>query len=420
MSNTLKDKRRVFQTLISITIILLILTAACGPAATEPVKEEEAVETLQIGAALSLTGALTNPGNQMKKGYDLWVEVVNEQGGIKVGDTTYMIEIIYYDDQSDSTTATKLTEKLITEDGVEFIFGPFGSGITEATSAITEKYQVPMIAPLANADPVYARGFVYLFGILPPISMGPPDHLRLLSELPNPPNTVAIITPDDLFPSIAAEAFQRIGEELGMEIVAFEKHPKDATDLSAVLAEIKAESPDVILTSGYFENYLAIVRGAKELRINPLYMGGVGTVDMPDWVDTLGNDAEFTTGHSWWSHVAQWTDPVFGSAEEYSRLFQEKYGEVPEYHSAAASAAGVVFQNALETAGTLDKDKVRDAIRNTDLETFFGPVKYNDAGLNITGRGVIVQIQNGEPITVWPPDTREEELMYPMTPWDER
>lgn len=427
MRNFVTVKGKGYLALMTITLVSLVFAAACGSATTtapleivESVETVEPVNTLQIGAALSLTGSLSNPGSLMKKGYDLWVEVVNEQGGITVGDKKYMIEIIYYDDQSDATTATKLTEKLITEDGVEFIFGPFGSGITLATSAISEKYQIPMIAPLANADNIYTRGFTYFFGILPAVIMGPPDQVRMLSELSNPPKTIAIIYPDDLFPTNTANDFKLLAEENGMEVVAFEKVPKTATDLSALLAEIKSKNPDVILNSGYFETYLAIVRGAKELRINPLYIGGVGIVDMPDWVNTLGSDAEFTTGHAWWSHVATWEDPVFGGAEEYTRLFEEKYGETPEYHSAASSAAGVVFQMALQNAGTLDKDKVRDAIRNTNLETLFGPIKYNDAGLNTVGRGVIVQIQNGVPITVWPQDVSEHELIYPMPPWDER
>ena len=127
-----------------------------------------AEKVLKLGASVGITGRLSKEGGYVKDGYTLWMEEVNKKGGIKVGNDRYKVEIIFYDDKSDPQTGAKLTEKLITEDKVKFILGPYGSGITLATSAIGEKYKVLTVACQANAVNIYERGFKYIISILPP------------------------------------------------------------------------------------------------------------------------------------------------------------------------------------------------------------------------------------------------------------
>jgi len=117
-----------------------------------------AQDVIKFGAAVSLTGAQSRFGNMVKNGYELWKDYVNDKGGIDVGGKKYKVTVIYYDDQSDPLVSAKLTEKLITEDKVQFLLGPYSSGITLATSAIAEKYDIINMACTANADSVYTRG----------------------------------------------------------------------------------------------------------------------------------------------------------------------------------------------------------------------------------------------------------------------
>ena len=118
-----------------------------------------AQDVITFGAALSLTGGVSTEGRLVKEGYDLYVKHINQKGGIKVGDKTYKVAIKYYDDQSDAASSAKLYEKLITEDGIKLLLGPYSSGITLAASSVTERYQVPMVAAHAAATGVYDRGF---------------------------------------------------------------------------------------------------------------------------------------------------------------------------------------------------------------------------------------------------------------------
>ena len=133
--------KKLFMVLLTVALACL-LTA--GPALS-------AEKVLKLGASVGMTGRLAKEGGYVKDGYTLWMEMVNAKGGIKVGNDNYKVEIVFYDDKSDPQTGAKLTEKLITEDKVKFILGPFGSGITLATSAIGEKYKVLTVACQANA-----------------------------------------------------------------------------------------------------------------------------------------------------------------------------------------------------------------------------------------------------------------------------
>ena len=122
----------------------------------------------KIGAPLPLTGGLSPEGLRMKSGYDLWAEKQNAAGGIKVGNDFYKVEIIYSDYQSNTPRAVQSTELMITENKVDALFSPFGSGATKAASAVSEKYGVPMIAAQAASARVYDQGFQYLFGMYTP------------------------------------------------------------------------------------------------------------------------------------------------------------------------------------------------------------------------------------------------------------
>src|SRR5450830_1081211 len=135
----------------------LVGLAALG-ASLQPSFAQDKV--IKIGAPLPLTGALAPEGLKQKEGYDLWVEEVNKTGGIKAGSARYKVELVYYDYQSATPRAVQLTEKLVTEDKVNFIFSPFGSGATKASSNISEKYKIPTISSTGSSEQVYDQGKV--------------------------------------------------------------------------------------------------------------------------------------------------------------------------------------------------------------------------------------------------------------------
>ena len=377
-------------------------------------------KVLKLGASVCLTGRLAKEGNYVKDGYTLWMEEINKKGGIKVGNDRYKVEIVFYDDKSDPQTGAKLTEKLITEDKVKFILGPYGSGITLATSAIGEKYKVLTVACQANAVNIYERGFKYIISILPPATY----YLRPLVDLSQKLNpqakTAAVIWADDAFPEYCGKGARDYVVEKGLKVVYEGKYPKDVKDVSSILLEAKSKNPDILLGGTYFNDGLLITKQMKEANFNVKMLGLSVGPQLPAFVENLKQDAEYVMGCEWWTPYAPWKDDFFGTSANYAEMMKKRFGYMPSYHPTSASVAGYVLQLAIEKAGTLDVDKVTETLRNMKVTTVWGPMAWNKAGQNIEIHSAAVQVLKGKMEAVYPFEGKTATAVYPMPPWTKR
>jgi len=378
---------------------------------------------IKIGAAVSLTGKMAYEGRLVKQGYEVWEDWVNSHGGITAGGKNYQVKIVYYDDESEPVRGAKLTEKLITQNKVDFLFGPFSSAITFATTAIGEKYKKITIAPEANATKVYERGYKYVFSVLPPAPMLMVPIAYMAEELEPKPKTVAVISANDLFPLSCAEGFRDKCKELGFEIVLFEKYPAGATDISTLLTKVKDLNPDILGVAGYTADALMVMRQCKELNINPkMYAFSVGVM-IPGFIEELGADSEYAFEGEWWLPNMKTKDKVFGTTADYVQACKDKFGEdyMPEYHVSSASAAGTLLQLAIEKADSIETEKVRDALASLDVELSTWPaIAFNEKGQNIKWLHPVVQVQNGKYIVVYPESSQENAPIYPTPEWKKR
>lgn len=412
-----------FVSLAAVFAISIMSLAGCGGAKNTPspqagdgapASDKKTAKTLKIGVALSLTGASSKEGNLMREGYEFWRDKVNAAGGIKVGADVYNVQLVMHDDQSDTPTSVKLTEKLITEDKVNFIFGPWSSGITQATSAIAEKYRVVNFAVTANAPSIYTRNLKYLFGILPMADRFL-DTVIDFALTQNPkPTSVAILTPDNLFGIANAEGAKAHAEQAGLK-VSYEQYPATTNDLSSVLAKVKAANPDLVLDTGFFQDGTLLVKQLKDLQWKPKLLGISVAATLPDFQQTLGADAEHIFGAQWWTPNMPTKDDLFGTAKQYGDEIKAKYGHVPPYIQASASVTGYVLEKAIESAGSVEGEKVRQALTKIDLQTMFGQVKFDEAGRNISGTPIACQILNGQVVEVFPQQFAQAKGVYPLT-----
>ncbi len=402
--------KKTWMVLLVAALAALLLA---GPAAG-------AEKVLKLGASVGMTGGLSKEGNYVKDGYTLWMEMVNAKGGIKVGGDTYKVEIVFYDDKSDAQTGAKLTEKLITEDKVKFILGPFGSGITQATSAIGEKYRVLTVACQANANSIYERGFKYIISILPPATY----YLRPvidMSQKVNPPvKTAAVVWADDAFPEYCGKGALAYAKEKGLQVVYEAKFPKDVKDLSSVLVEAKSKKPDILLGGTYFNHGLLITKQMKEQNFDVKMVGLSVGPQLPAYTENLGKDANYAMGCEWWTPYSPWKDDFFGTAKEYAQKMKARFGYEPSYHPTSASVAGYVLQLAIEKAGTLDVDKVTETLRSSNFTTVWGPMAWNKAGQNTQINSSVVQVLNGKVEVVYPFEGKTANYVYPMPAWGKR
>src|SRR5919109_3793019 len=215
--------------------IALAMPLAFGPTAY-------AQDVITFGAALSLTGKVSTEGRLVREGYDFYVRHINQRGGIKVGNKTYKVAIKYYDDQSDANTAVKLYEKLINEDGIKLLLGPYSSGITFAASAVAERYQVPMVAAHAAATATFERGFRYIFATLTPVDQYTANMVKMEAEARPRAQRVALIHENSLFPQAGIEAAEKQAKAAGLEVIYKEGYPSGTKDFSAMLAAIRSRN----------------------------------------------------------------------------------------------------------------------------------------------------------------------------------
>lgn len=392
--------------------VFLLLSAFPGCAGEEP-------REILFGCALSLSGELQETGQLCKEGYELWKEHVNSQGGISIGNERYLIEIRYYDDESDPQMTASLVETLIAEDRVDFLLGPYGSSCTFAAAAVANEYGFPMVEGGGAAEEIFTSGFEYTFGLLSPAADYFQNILEGAASLDPKPNKVAIISVDEPVMLSMAEGAEQHAERLGFEVISLTTFENEG-ELSSILSTLKEHEPNMVLLSSYFGDGLSFVRTAKEVGLSPEMFGMTVAPADPAFVEELGQDANYVFGTSQWVSALPYDGPVFGSSQDYAQLFRNKSGEEPDYHAAAASACGVTYQLALEQASSLDRERVRDALASLDVVTFYGRIRFNEQGRDTYNPMVAVQIQGGNVVTVWPQHLATGYAIYPTPPWGER
>jgi branched-chain amino acid transport system substrate-binding protein len=386
---------------------------------SETTTSGEFAGTIKLGAAVSDTGTYAREGQDTRQGYDLWVDWVNnEYGGIKVGDDRYNVEIVYYDDEGDADTAANLVERLITEDGVDFLLGPYSSGLTMSTSAIAEKYNVIMVEGNGASEGIFERGFKNIFAVLTPAKNYTQSALQALSD--QGAQSVVVAYEDTAFPTSVAEGAQEWADEYGMDVLGVETYPADVSDVSSIITGFKSLQPDVFVGGGHYKDALLFVRAAKEADWTP--QGMVITVgpSNPDFVDEVGADAEYIIGPTQWERTMSWEDEWFGTAEDWAVRYEGLWGEPPSYQAAESTATALALHLAIEAAGSLDSDAVRQALYDLDVTTFYGPIDFDDTGKNTAKPMGSIQIQDGAINVIAPEGAAVADLRYPMAPWSER
>ena len=355
-----------------------------------------------------------------------WQSNVNERGGILAADgNRYPVEIIYYDDKSDAATTAKLVEKLITEDKVDLIFGPFSSTCVGPSSAVTEKYKVVMIEAAGNARSLFERGFKYLFTTLKVADDLGEAYMRELAK--QGAETVAIIAPDAPFYVSAAEGFENYAPQYGIEVVHYETFPVETTDYAPIVTKLKALNPDIVAMGSHTVPAMQLMKAAKEADFNPkAYVFSFGTM-IPSFVEELGKDAEYVMEYTAIAKMAPFEDDNFGTAKDLWTAYYDLYGTYPDSTISAGISAGVAIEVAVKNSGVVPpissedaKVKFRDALAKVDIMTAAQPVKFHEKGWNIANPLGIVQIQNGKPVCVGPEEWAEAEMIYPSPAWKER
>jgi branched-chain amino acid transport system substrate-binding protein len=364
-------------------------------------------DVITLGAAVSLTGKYAQNGANTKNGYEFAVRKINDRGGIVIGGTSYKLVIHYYDDESTPARGTELAERLIQQDGVKYILGPYSSGLTKAILPVVEKHKVPMVEANGAARELFTKGYRYIFAVLstsdqyltPAIDLAV-EQAEKLGKTPET-ITVALAMENDPFAQDVRAGVLEDIERHGMRCVIDDQLPPELNDMSVTLTKVKALKPDVLVISGHEKGAITAINQIKALKVYVPILA-MTHCDSAQIAEKLGEAAEYAFCAQQWHRSLAYKDEVFGTAEDFAKEFKDAYKYEAPYQAAQSAAAVHVFADAFKRAQSLDPEKVRDALAATELESFYGPVKFDASGRNIAKPVVLSQVQGGKYVVVAP------------------
>ena len=378
-------------------------------------------DVITLGAAVSLTGKYALNGINTKNGYDLAVRQINDDGGVTVGGKPYRIEVLYYDDESTPARGTERVERLIRQDDVKFILGPYSSSLTKAVLHIVERYKVPMVEANGAARELFTEGRRYIFAVLSTSD----QYLRPALELAvahaeklgktKTELTLAMATANDPFAQDVRAGVLDDAMRLGINCVIDDRLPPELDDMSVTLTKVKALRPDVLVVSGQEEGALTAVKQIEALEVD-VPIVALTHCDSARLAERLPKSASNVLCAHQWHRSLGHKGELFGTAKDFARRFEEVYGYEAPYQAAQSAAAVYVFADAFRRAQSLDPEQVRDAISATDLPTFYGPIKFDESGKNIAKPMVLTQIVEGEYVVVAPEEWAVQDPIIPRVP----
>lgn len=378
---------------------------------------------IRIAGSLPISGTYTELGKGHERGYAVCLKQANDRGGVLGRQLEYKFE----DDQSQAANAEAIYEKILANKKADLVFSPYSSPITERVASVTEKYKMPMVAAGAASTSIFKKGRQYIFMILSPAS----SYLEGLVDLASKRRlkTLAILYEETLFTKAVANGTIEFAAKRGIKVVVAESYPRKTTDFSKMLAKVKAADADVVAAATYFNDSVAIIQQMKALDINPRMTGVTVGGDLPKFYTTLKDAAEFVYGASQWQaelvHMrAGGLIPIarlYPGAQEFVEQHEKMFpGAGISYQTAAAFSACQILLEAVKRAGSIEADKVRDALAKYEANTAFGAYRVDQTGFQLAHKMIMFQWQDGKKVIVWPEELAAERPRFPTPPWNKR
>jgi branched-chain amino acid transport system substrate-binding protein len=291
---------------------------------------------------------------------------------------------------------------------------------------ICAKYRIPCVAGSAESPNVWKKQPAFTFGVIPAVDTTAARSIQSIVDTANPkPATAAVVGANEPFSDNTAEGFRAGVESAGLRVVHFGLFPANA-DLAPVASVVAAQRPDIVAVGGHDVLLVDFVKSMAATGYTPKAIIEHYGITDASFAQALGRQADGVMGISVWLPTASFKDDLFGSAGDYAKAFEEKYGSPPDYTAAGCSAAGRVLQAAVEKLGetpSLSEDargKLNDLIAGTDLQTFYGPIKFAPEGdhfhNNTALDPMLVQIQGGQVKAIAPKESAQAPIIYPLAP----
>jgi branched-chain amino acid transport system substrate-binding protein len=422
--------RRIVWLLALLPVLLaLVFAAGCGgddddeggadTSATDTGGGGEASgEPIRIGASLPLTGDFAEPGEAARRGYEVWMEMVNEAGGL----LGRPVEMVVKDDQSDQNLVVTDYNALIDQDQVDLLLGTFSSLLNIPASAVAERAQMVYVEPAGGSPDMFNRGFEYLFFAQQATSVHQADLFsEWVTGLPEgeKPTTAAYVAADDPFGAPVAAGIQEQLEAAGVETVYSEIYPPETVNFDAIASAIAAEQPDVIAQgSAGLQDGVNLITALVAANYSPQQMFQASTPSFADqYSDAIG--IENTEGIFF--AVSYHVDAQTPGNTEFLEAYRAKFDEDPAEDAADAFAAAQVLQAAVEAVGSIDDQAaLKDWLHANSVETILGTLSWDETGAPEQAY-LLAQWQSGNEEIVLPEEVATTDtIVNPKPDWSGR
>jgi branched-chain amino acid transport system substrate-binding protein len=394
-----------------------------GAAAAATVTRARAADkTIVFGGSVPLTGPAAETGLNVNNGYITAVSYLNDVlGGVEIGGEKYKLELKLFDDASDPARATTLIQKQI-DDGTQFFLGSFGSNIVLPTAQIIERSRKIMVQTGGGSDLIFTQGFTHNFGMYPRATRQFATTAALFAKLTPKPATYSCILTNDAFSRTATDGAVASCTENGLTLLDRFELPEKVTDVSSVLASVRAKLPDILICIMHDQDSLLIARQMIASGTNVKLLFQALGPQLGSYRDALGKYADGIVTDTYWNENVPYKDKFFGTAAKFAEYYRSKFTRPIAYHTAGAAACILTYLLAMQEAKTIKPEAVRAAIAAADFETFYSRIKFTPQGDGdpVIMGAMVAQVQKGGLTVLFPDAAKSGAPVYPMLPWDQR
>jgi branched-chain amino acid transport system substrate-binding protein len=390
---------------------MVLVVAGCG--GDDDQGGAQSKEPIVIGASLPLTGDFSQPGGAAKNGYEIWRDMVNQQGGL----LGRPVQLTILDDASDQNTVVADYNRLITRDKVDLLLGTFSSLLNLPASAVAERNRMVYVEPAGGAPAMFERKFHYLFFAQQATAPHQADvFVDWINSLPadQRPKTAAYPTQDDPFARPVIDTMQKALEQAGVRTVYSTVYPPETTNFDTIANAVKARNPDLLAQGAVFEDGVGLVRSLLKVGFSPKMLFQTSAPSNSDqYAEGIG---EANTEGVF--YTVSWSpEATYPLNKEFVQRYQQKFNRIPEEDAADAFAAAQVLQAAVAAVGEIDQDKLADWLHANQVDTILGPLRWDATGAPQSDF-LLAQWQNGQSEIVLPQNVATtDSVVNPKPDW---
>jgi branched-chain amino acid transport system substrate-binding protein len=397
-----------------------------------------AQQEVKIGVIYPLTGSSASVGGELRSALELAADIINN-GATGMPDLPFShgkglpnlkgakIKLVFADHQASPQVGATEAERLITQEHVVAIVGAYNSAVTATASQVAERAGVPFLNPESSSATLTQRGFKWFFRTTPHDDLFVHNAFEFLAELEKKKGikvgTIATLNENGLWGVETGKLQARLAPDFKYTIVKQISYPSKTTQLTSEVQSLKAANPNVVMQSSYTPDAILSMKTYKELGFSPdmILANDAGFADT-EFIKTLGKDADYIISREAWALDLAKSKPLIKQVDD---LFRSRYKIDFTGNSARTFTGLMVLADAINRAGSTDAEAIRKALVATNIPSSqlimpWDGVKFDAAGQNTLGRGILVQIVGGQYHTVWPFNLATRDVTWPMPKWDQR